>query len=129
MLASVEDRWAWTPRRKGEVAGVPVGHRPDVDADLGVGRQPRRELPDDELRVERLGRQRRLPLGQDVPAGDRVDDLAPPGVVRPGFEQRQQRVQGLGGIAGQTDVDGVPVAQVAGVQVDLDGAPGRWSRR
>ncbi len=109
-----------------EEPGVPVDDRADVERDLRVGRQVVVERAQHELRVERVGRLGDAPLGDLVPRDDAALDLGTPALA--GAQAGEQQVQRERRVAGETDLDGVLRAEVAGRDVDLHGADGPGRR-
>ena len=105
-----------------QIARVPVGAGTRIAGDDRPLRQTRRQFPHHTLRIDRIGRRHRSALQNLPPFRDILLDVLPPRTIFLLLQHRQQRPQGLAGIADQPHFHRITQAEHLRLQVDLHAA-------
>ena len=105
-----------------DVACVPVRRGARVRGQDAIIRQPWRQLPEDALRIERIGLVHGAPLEHLPPLRHAFLDFISKRAIGLALKQRNQRTQRRSAVALQIDLHRIPDAQHLSIDVDLNAA-------
>ncbi len=110
------------PRRIFRLRANQLATLPESALMMAVVRQPRRQLPEHALGIDRIGRAERALLDDLPPVAHVLLDPLAPGAVRLAPQQRRQRAQRERAVALEMDLHRVADAEHLAVDVDLHAA-------